>query len=83
MVKGFALMKKNKIDYEKFLDMDKHQNFLNELYKGRDSAIKALRYLQEIPYQGYIVRRTIKKCKKYIRNINHDIRIEENWRCGE
>ena len=72
-----------KVDYGKFLNMDRHQDFLDQLYRGKGLAAAALDQLEDIPFKGFRVRRAIKQLKKYIDDITHDIRIEEKWRCGE
>jgi len=73
-------MKKSKIDYEKFLDMDKHQLFLDELYNGLAAAQLAITMLEKIKYKGLSARKSIKWTRRFIKERTHDINVEEMWR---
>jgi hypothetical protein len=76
-------MGRKKIDTSIFLDMDKHQDFLNNLRECKNSAVKIIMFMEAIPYKGLFVRRQIKKWNKYKNNMAHDIAIEERWRVND
>jgi len=59
--------------------MNRHQNFLDNLYKGKKIAMRSLELLEQIPYKGLRVRRIIKQTKRYIEDMVHNISIEEKW----
>jgi len=61
-----------KVDYGKFLNMDRHQDFLDQLYRGKGLAAAALDQLEDIPFKGFRVRRAIKQLKN-ISTISHMI----------